>query len=98
MDSSLFNNPVFSGMSPEKMQFLRSFAQKDKPVTMKEVMPFLMANMRQAKEQHLDFTKPEVQLICEILSKDLPPAEQERVKKLMTLLSINNTNSTPRRE
>ena len=87
MDSSLFNNPAFSNMSPEKIEFLLSFAKKDKPASMKDVMPFLLANMRQAKEQNLDFSKPEIQLICELLSKDLPPAEQERVKKIMTLLS-----------
>ncbi|MCI7106316.1 MAG: hypothetical protein PUA77_02385 [Lachnospiraceae bacterium] len=87
MDSSLFNNPAFSNMSPEKIEFLLSFAKKDKPTSMKDVMPFLLANMRQAKEQNLDFSKPEIQLICELLSKDLPPAEQERVKKIMTLLS-----------
>ena len=44
------------------------------------------SNMKQAKDQHLDFSKPEVQLICELLSKDLPAPEQERVKKLMNLL------------
>ena len=92
MDPSFFNNPAFSNLSPEKMQFLLSFAQKDKPTSMKDVMPFLLSNMRQAKDQNLDFTKPEIQLLCELLSKDLPPAEQERVKKLMSLLSLNKPN------
>lgn len=90
MDPSLFNNPAFANMSPEKLQFLLSFAQKDKPAAMKDVMPFLLNNMRQAKEQNIDFTKPEIQVLCDLLSQDLPPAEQERVKKIMTLLSINN--------
>lgn len=89
MDPSLFNNPAFANMSPEKLQFLLSFAQKDKPASMKDVMPFLLNNMRQAKEQNIDFTKPEIQVLCDLLSQDLPPAEQERVKKIMTLLSIN---------
>lgn len=91
MDSSIFNNPAFSGMSPEKMQFLLSFAQKDKPTNMRDIMPFLLANMRQAKDQNLDFTKPEVSLICDLLSKDLPPQEQQRVKQLMSLLNMNKS-------
>jgi hypothetical protein len=86
MDPSFFDNPVFADMSPEKMQFLLAFAQKEKPVSMKDAMPFLMANMRQAKQQNLNFTKPEIQLLCELLSKDLPPAQQEQVKKLMAML------------
>lgn len=88
MDPSIFNNPAFSGMSPEKLQFLLAFAGKDKPKNMKDVMPFLLSNMKQAKEQNLDFTKPEVQIICELLCKDLPPAEQEKAKKIMSLLSM----------
>ena len=88
MDPSIFNNPAFSGMSPEKLQFLLAFAGKDKPKNMRDVMPFLLSNMKQAKEQNLDFTKPEVQIICELLCKDLPPAEQEKAKKIMSLLSM----------
>ena len=88
MDSNLFQNPAFANMSPEKMQFLLSFAGKSKPTNSKDIMPLLLANMKQAKAQNLDFTKPEVQLICEMLSKDLPEAERARVQKLMALFAM----------
>ena len=88
MDSSIFQNPAFANMSPEKMQFLLSFAGQSKPTNTKDIMPYLLANMKQAKSQNLDFTKPEVQLICELLSKDLPEEEQKRVQKLMALFAI----------
>ena len=39
MDSNLFNNPAFANLSPEKLQFLLSFAQKEKPLNMKDAMP-----------------------------------------------------------
>ena len=32
MDSNLLNNPAFANLSPEKLQFLLSFAQKQKPL------------------------------------------------------------------
>lgn len=86
MDTSILNHPAFAGMSPEKLQFLMSFLQKDKPANMKDALPFLMANMNLAKQKNLDFTKPEVQMICELLCKDLPPAEQERMRKVMALM------------
>ncbi len=86
MDTSILNHPAFTGMSPEKLQFLMSFLQKDKPANMRDVVPFLMSNMNLAKQQNLDFTKPEVQMICELLCKDLPPAEQERMRKVMALM------------
>ena len=95
MDPSIFNNPAFSNMSPEKLQFLLSFAQKEKPVNMKDIMPFLLSNMREAKENHIDFTKPEVELICELLAKDLPPKEQAKVRQLMSLISMSRPNQAP---
>ena len=93
MDPSIFSNPAFSNMSPEKMQFLLSFAQKDKPVNMKDVIPFLLLSMRQSKEQNLDFTKPEIEILCELLSKDLPPAEKQRVQMLMKLMKTDPKKS-----
>ena len=95
MDSNLFQNPAFANMSPEKMQFLLSFAGKSKPTNSKDIMPFLLANMKQAKAQNLDFTRPEVQLICEMLSKDLPEAERARVQKLMALFAMRSCLSRP---
>ena len=35
MDSNLLNNPAFANLSPEKLQFLLSFAQKEKPLNIK---------------------------------------------------------------
>ena len=48
---------------------------------MKDAMPFLLSNMRQAKENHIDFTKPEIELLCDPLSKDLPPESQTQNEK-----------------
>lgn len=86
MDDFLLNNPLLSGMDPEKLQFIMSFAQKDKPTNMKDAMPFLLANMNIAKKQNINFSTPEIQLIAEILSKDLPPAEKNKVNRIMSMM------------
>ena len=90
MDSNLFNNPAFANLSPEKLQFLLSFAQKEKPLNMKDAMPFLLS-----KENHIDFTKPEIELLCDLLSKDLPPESQTQMKKIMSLMSMNRSHPAP---
>lgn len=86
MDQNLLNNPLLNGMDPEKLQFIMNFAQKDKPTNMKDAMPFLLANMNLAKKQNINFSNPEVQLIAEILSKDLPPAEKAKINKIMSMM------------
>ena len=86
MDDILKNNPLLSGMDPEKLQFLMNFAQKEKPNTMKDAMPFLLANMNLAKKQNINFSKPEIQLIAEILSKDLPANEKNKINRIMSMM------------
>lgn len=86
MDDILKDNPLLRGMDPEKLQFLMNFAQKDKPSNMKDAMPFLLANMNIAKKQNINFSKPEIQLIAELLSKDLSPAEKSKVNRIMSMM------------
>ncbi len=86
LDDMILNNPALRGMDPQKLQFILAFTQKEKPTSMKDAMPFLLANMNLAKKQNIHFSKPEVQLIGEILSRDLPLEEQERVKKILSMI------------
>lgn len=86
MDEFFLNNPLLAGMDPIKLEFIKSFAKKDKPGSIKDAMPFLMANMTQAKQQNIHFTNPEIRLIAEILTKDLSSEEKAKVNRIMTML------------
>ena len=86
MDDVLKGNPLLNGMDPDKLQFLMNFAQQEKPTRMQDAMPFLRANMNQAKQQNINFSKPEIQLIAELLSKDLSPAEKAKVNRIMSIM------------
>ena len=51
MDSNLWNNPAFANLSPEKVAISALLCTERKnPLNMKDAMPFLLSNMRQAKE------------------------------------------------
>ncbi len=86
MDDLLRNNPILLAMNQEKLQFILDFAGKAKPQNMKDAMPFLMANMSQAKKQNISFSNSEVHLIADILCKDLPDSDKAKVKKIMSLM------------
>ena len=86
LDERFWNRPEFLGMDPKKLEFIMSFANQEKPKKMNQAMPFLMSQLGLAKKQNINFTKPEVTLICEILSRDLPPEEQEKVKKVLSMI------------
>lgn len=86
MDDFLLNNPMLLGMDPVKLEFIKSFANKDKPRNMKDAMPFLLANMNQAKKENINFSNSEVRLIADILCKDLSAEEKAKVEKIMSML------------
>lgn len=86
MDDMLKGNPLLNGMDPEKLQFLMRFAQEEKPTRIQDAMPFLLANMNHAKQQNINFSKPEIQLIAELLSKDLSPGEKNKINRIMSMM------------
>lgn len=79
-------NPLLNGMDPLKLQFLMNFAGKEKPTSINQAMPFLIANMNQAKKQNIQFSDAEIRLIAEILTKDLSEEEKNKVKKIMAMM------------
>ena len=86
MDDLLNNSPLLAEMDPEKIQFLQNFSQKEKPTNIRDAVPFLLANMNIAKKEHINFSKPEIQLIAELLSKNLSPAEKTKVNRIMSMM------------
>ena len=86
MDPNLINNPLLKSMDTKKLQFILNFAQKEKPTNMNAAMPFLMANIKSAKNSNIQFSKQEIQLLVEILSKDLSPSEKTKVNQIMNML------------
>lgn len=85
------NHPAFQGMDQQKLDFILEFATKEKPSSMKEALPFLMASMAQAKKQQINFSNPEIALITELLTRDLPAEEQKRVRKILSMLDSGNS-------
>ena len=86
LEDMILQNPVFAGMDPVKLEFIKNFATKAKPKNMQDAMPFLMANMSQAQKQNIKFNNSEIKLIAEILCKDLPESEKAKVNKIMKML------------
>lgn len=89
----LGNNPLLSGMSPEKLQFLMNFASSKKPTDIKEMMPFLMSTMSTAKSKNIQFSEPETELLVNILKQNMSPEESEKADKIMKLMRERRSGS-----
>lgn len=82
----LENNPLLKNMSPEKLQFLMNFATAQKPTDIKEMMPFLLSTMNNAKSNHIQFTEPETELLITILKQNMSPEESAKADKIINLM------------
>ena len=83
---SLMNSMRMIDSAPAKQEFLKNFAQKEKPKDTTSAMPFLMESIKEAKRNGIEFTKEEVYSMCTELSKDLPEKNRRQVEKLLKML------------
>lgn len=87
------NNPMLSGMPPEKLQFLMNFANAQKPKNMNEMMPFLLSAMNNAKSNNIQFTGPETELLFNILKSNMSPEEARKADKIIQLVNSRRSGS-----
>jgi uncharacterized NAD(P)/FAD-binding protein YdhS len=89
MDSrQWFNNDALKNIDMQKMMMLQELLKQSNGKQSNEMLPFLMAASRQANSKGLNFSKDEMQLIINVLKKDMSPAEQDRTAKMLSLLGF----------
>lgn len=87
MDENIFkNNPAFTALTPEKLAFLSNFANAQKPNNMKDMMPFMMQFLGNAKANNIQFTSAETELLIQVLKQNLSPAESAKADQIISLM------------
>lgn len=79
-------NPLLKSMAPEKMQFLLNFASMNKPTDMKEMAPFLLKTLSQARSQNIQFSETETDLLIGLLKQNMSKEEAEKADKIIRLM------------
>lgn len=75
-----------TGISPEKLAFLKTFANMPSGSNSAAMMRQLNNCRQQAQQQNIQFTPEEQDLMIELLTANLSPAEKERVGQVLKLL------------
>ena len=71
-----------TGISPEKLAFLKAFANMPSASMMRQ----LTQCQQQARQQNIQFTPDEQNLMLELLTANLSPEEKTRVNQVLKLL------------
>lgn len=72
----------------EKLAFLKAFAELPSGSNSAAMMRQLASCQRQAREQNIQFTPDEQELMIQMLTANLSPAEKMRVEQVLTMLRM----------
>lgn len=84
----LLNNPQLQNISPEKLQILMELAQNSSQNTStpKDMAESLKNASESAKQQGLNFSSAERDMIIEVLKQNMPQQEQKKVDLLLQMM------------
>ena len=82
----LKNNVGLSDISPEKLNFLMQFASQNKSGNAKEMSNMILGAVNSAKQEGIQFSPDETDLIIEILKQNMSPEEQRKADQLLMLM------------
>ena len=77
-----------TGISPEKLAFLKAFATLPSGRNSAAMMRQLTKCKQEARRQNIQFTPDEQDLMIQLLTANLSPAEKARVDQVLTILKM----------
>ena len=81
------NNPAVRKIDVRKLSVLMALVNQAEGKQISEMIPIIMAANNNLKAMRLAFTKDEVNLIFDILKKDMSPEELESFNRLNSMIN-----------
>ena len=81
------NNPAVRKIDVRKLSVLMALVNQAEGKQISEMIPIIMAATNNLKAMGLAFTKDEVNLIFDILKKDMSPEELESFNRLNSMIN-----------
>lgn len=86
MTGNWIEDPAVSHIAKSKLDFLQSLVFESQSLTKEQMMPFFMAIAKRGMDNHISFTKEEVETITTAIRKYSTPEELDKIDKLMKLV------------
>ncbi len=88
MDANWMQDNELSNISKEKLMLINSFLTDTSRMSQKEMMMFIMNIMKKCKEQHITFSKEEMEQIMAVVRKHATPDELTKIDKVMKMQNM----------
>lgn len=86
MTGNWMDDPAVAHISKSKLDFLQSLVFESQSLTKEQMMPFFMAIAKRGTDNHISFSKDEVEIITTTIRKYSTPEELEKIDKLTKLI------------
>ena len=73
-------------MDPRKVQILQELAQTTKGKDMKSMAPLLAKATKKMREENLQFTAKESELMMDILTQNMSPQEKQKAEMMKKIM------------
>ncbi len=86
MTGNWMEDSAVSHIAKSKLDFLQSLVFESQSLTKEQMMPFFMAIAKRGMDNHISFTKDEVETITSTIRKYSTPEELDKIDKLMKIV------------
>ncbi|WP_066715774.1 hypothetical protein [Clostridium sp. Marseille-P299] len=90
MNTDWINHPAMKNIHPAKKQILLELSKNSKNASFDKILPLMMSTNNKLKSQGLNFSQQETDLITEILSANLTPADRQKFEMLKKMMPLMN--------
>lgn len=85
MTGNWMDDPAVQHIDKAKLNFLQSLVFESQSLTKEQLMPFFMAIAKRGMDNHISFSKEEVETITAVIRRYSTPEELDKIDKLMKL-------------
>lgn len=87
-DLSWINHPAMKNMDARKMKVIVNLLNEVEGQPIEAALPAIMRANQELKRQGLSFTPQEQSVIMDIITKDLSPAQRQKVEMVKAMLNF----------
>lgn len=86
MNTDWMNNEALRNMHPLKKQILLEFIKETQGLPMEKALPNLMKANAKLKAMNMDFTPQEVNIITDLLTVNMSPADKMKLEMIKNMI------------
>ena len=83
MNKDWMQDPALSHIDKRKLDFLHTLVIESSSLPQKDLLPFFLSLAKRGKDEKINFSKEEMNLITEVIKKNCSDSERSKIDKIL---------------